>query len=245
MDAPSHPTDADTRLKQEAATAAVACVQSGMKVGLGTGSTAIFATWRIAEMLKAGTLRDVVAFATSRATFAEASRLAIPMMPDDLPHDLDVTIDGADEVDPELNVIKGGGGALLREKMVAQASRRVVIVVDETKPSPRLGTHRPVPVEVMPFGWRSQARFLESLGAAITIRLDSEGRQYVTDSGNMILDCRFGPIDEAPRLAAALSARAGIAEHGLFIGLANDLIVAGARGVQHRTRPSPRHLRNL
>jgi ribose 5-phosphate isomerase A len=161
-------------------------------------------------------------------------------MPDDLPHDLDVTIDGADEVDPELNLIKGGGGALLREKIVAQASRRVIIVVDQTKPSPKLGTHWPVPVEVMPFAWRSQARFLESLGAVMTVRRDERGRQFETDSGNMILDCRFGPIGDAPRLAAALSARAGIVEHGLFIGLADDLIVASAEGVEHRTRLSPR-----
>ncbi len=240
MDAPLHPADADTRLKREAATAAVTCVESGMKIGLGTGSTAIFATWRIAEMLKAGTLRDVVAFATSKATSAEAARLGIRMMPDDLPHDLDVTIDGADEVDPELNAIKGGGGALLREKIVAQASRRVVIVVDDSKPSPRLGTHRPVPVEVLSFGWRSQARFLESLGAAVAIRHDDEGRLFATDSGNMILDCRFGPIADARQLAAALGARAGIVEHGLFIDLADDLIVGSAQGVQHRTRPVPR-----
>ena len=240
MDAPSPAADPEAWFKQEAAAAAVAFVQPGMKVGLGTGSTAIFATWRIAELLRTGQLHGIVAFATSRATFAEAVRLAIPTMPDDLPHDLDVTVDGADEVDPELNVIKGGGGALLREKIVAQASRRVIIVVDDTKPSPRLGTHWPVPVEVMPFGWRSQARFLESLGAAVTIRQDDRGAEFVTDSGNMILDCRFGPIADARQLAAALSARAGIVEHGLFIGLADDLIVASPSGVQHRTRPSPR-----
>jgi ribose 5-phosphate isomerase A len=240
MGPPAHPTDPEERFKQEAATKAVAYVQPGMKVGLGTGSTAIFATWRIAEMLRAGKLHDIVGFATSRATHDEAMRLGIPLMPDDLPYVLDVTIDGADEVDPELNLIKGGGGALLREKIAAQASRRVIIVVDETKPAPRLGTHWPVPVEVMPFAWRSQARFLESLGAAITIRQREGGAQFVTDSGNMILDCRFGPIADAKELAAALSARAGIVAHGLFIGLADDLIVASARGVEHRTRPSPR-----
>jgi len=228
-------TDPLAPLKQEAAMAAVRFVQSGMKVGLGTGSTAIFATRRIAERLHAGALHDIVGFATSKATQIEAVRLGIPMMPDDLPHDLDVTIDGADEVDPDLNLIKGGGGALLREKIVAQASRRVIIVVDDAKPSPRLGTHWPVPVEVMPFGWRSQARFLESLGAAITIRLDAGGAQFVTDSGNLILDCRFGPIADARALAAALGARAGIVEHGLFIGLAHDLIVASAQGIQHHT----------
>jgi ribose 5-phosphate isomerase A len=240
MNPPSHETDSEARLKQEAATKAVEFVHSGMKVGLGTGSTAIFATWRIGELLKAGELRDIVAFATSKATEAEAVRLGIPLMPDDLPQDLDVTIDGADEVDPEMNLIKGGGGALLREKIVAQVSRREVIVVDETKPSPRLGTHWPVPVEVLPFGWRSQARFVESLGATIAIRQDDEGRPFATDSGNMIFDCRFGPIANAPGLAATLDARAGIVEHGLFIGLADDLIVASPSGVQHRTRPSPR-----
>lgn len=207
-----------------------------MKVGLGTGSTAVFATRRIGELLKAGELRDIVAFATSKATAQEAIRLGIPLMPDELPGDLDVTIDGADEVDPDLNLIKGGGGALLREKIVAQASRREVIVVDETKLSPRLGTRWPVPVEVLPFGWLSQARYVESLGARYTIRTNRDGTQFVTDSGNMILDCNFGPIDDARRLAVALSSRAGIVEHGLFIDFVTDLIVAGASGVQHRSR---------
>jgi len=229
-------SDPEAQFKEEAAKRAVQFVRSGMKVGLGTGSTAIFATRRIAELLKTGELSDIIAFATSKATAEEAVRLGIPMLPDDLPEDLDVTIDGADEVDPEMNVIKGGGGALLREKIVAQVSAREIIVVDETKPSPRLGTHWPVPVEVIPFGWRSQARYLESLGATYTIRTHQNGTQFVTDSGNMILDCHFGPIAEARRLADALNARAGIVEHGLFIGLATDLIVAGASGVHYRTR---------
>jgi ribose 5-phosphate isomerase A len=225
-----------TKFKEEASRRAVEFVRSGMKVGLGTGSTAIFATRRIAELLKTGELSGIVAFATSKATAEEAVRLGIPMLPDDLPEDLDVTIDGADEVDPEMNLIKGGGGALLREKIVAQVSTREIIVVDETKPSPRLGTHWPVPVEVIPFGWRSQARYLESLGAQYTIRKNLDGTRFVTDSGNMILDCQFGPIADARQLAAALNSRAGIVEHGLFIGLATDMIVAGAGGVQHRTR---------
>ena len=172
----------------------------------------------------------------SEATTEKAVRLGIPLLPDDLPEDLDLTIDGADEVDPEMNLIKGGGGALLREKIVAQASRREMIVVDETKPSPRLGTRWPVPVEVIPFGWLSQARYLESMGAKYTLRHNRDSLPFVTDSGNWILDCRFGPIAEAQQLAAALNSRAGIVEHGLFIGLATDLIVAGASGVQHRTR---------
>lgn len=231
-------SDPETQFKAEAAVRAVEFVQSGMKVGLGTGSTAIFATRRIAELLKTGKLRDIIAFATSKATAAEATRLGIPMMPDDLPSDLDVTIDGADEVDPEMNLIKGGGGALLREKIVAQVSHREIIAVDETKPSPRLGTHWPVPIEVLPFGWRAQARFLESLGGRYTIRQNQDGAQFVTDSGNMILDCHFGPIADVRQLAAALGARAGIVEHGLFIDLATDLIVAGAGGIRYTARHS-------
>jgi ribose 5-phosphate isomerase A len=232
----SENSDPEWRYKQAAASRAVEFIQSGMKVGLGTGSTAIFATRRIAELLKTGALREIVAFATSKATAEEATRLGIPMLPDDLPTDLDVTIDGADEVDGELNLIKGGGGALLREKIVAQVSAREIIIVDETKPSACLGTHWPVPVEVIPFGWLSQARFLESLGATYTVRKDPTGAQFVTDSGNMILDCEFGPIADAPKLASLLNGRAGIVEHGLFIGLATDLIVAGAKGIQHRAR---------
>ncbi len=236
MDQAATSADPEAQFKEEAAERAVQFVQSGMKVGLGTGSTAIFATRRIAELLKTGELHDIVAFATSKSTAHEAIRWGIPMLPDDLPTDLDVTIDGADEVDPEMNLIKGGGGALLREKIVAQVSTREIIVVDETKPSPRLGTHWPVPIEVIPFGWSSQARFLEALGATYKIRQNHDGTQFVTDSGNMILDCYFGPIADARQLAAKLNARAGIVEHGLFIGLATDLIVAGANGIHYRAR---------
>jgi ribose 5-phosphate isomerase A len=229
-------TDPQVARKTAAGLRAAEFVQSGMRVGLGSGSTAIYATQRIGELLHTGELTGILAFATSKGTQAEAIRLGIPMMPEDLPYDLDVTIDGADEVDPDMNLIKGGGGALLREKIVAQVSRREIIVVDETKPSPRLGTHWPVPVEVLPFGWRSQARFLESLGARWTIRQAGDGSQFVTDSGNMILDCHFGPIPDVHRLAAELAGRAGIVEHGLFIGLATDLIVASPQGITHRRR---------
>ncbi len=236
MNHTSTSSDPQAQFKEEAAKLAVQWVHTGMKVGLGTGSTAIFATRLIAGLLKTGELRDIVAFATSKATAEEALRLGIPLLPDDLPTDLDLTIDGADEVDPEMNLIKGGGGALLREKIVAQASKREIIVVDETKPSPRLGTHWPVPIEVIPFGWRSQARYLESLGARYEIRKNQSGATFVTDSGNMILDCHFGPIADARRLSDAIAQRAGIVEHGLFIGLATDLIIAGSGGVQHRAR---------
>jgi ribose 5-phosphate isomerase A len=223
--------------KREAAEAAVREVRSGMTVGLGTGSTAIFATRHIGALLQAGELRDIVAFATSAATRREAEALGIPMLPDELPRDLDVTIDGADEVDPELNLIKGGGGAHLREKLVAQATRRELIVVDDTKLSPRLGTHHPVPLEVLELGWSSQDRFVVSLGGTTTMRRRTDGRPVRTDQGNLILDADFGPIDDAPALAAALAARAGILAHGLFLGLTSAVVVAGADGVRWLTPP--------
>ncbi|MCW6511755.1 ribose-5-phosphate isomerase RpiA [Lichenifustis flavocetrariae] len=231
-------TDDAVRFKQQAGIEAAALVESGMVVGLGTGSTAIFATRRVAERLHSGELCNIVAIATSHATDAAARELGIPMLTDDIPREIDITIDGADEVDPSLDLIKGGGGALLREKIVAQASRRQVIVVDESKLSPRLGTHWPLPVEVLEFGWRSQKRFLERLGAVVTPRKNN-GDLYRTDQGNMILDSRFGPfIHDVPVLAQGLGARAGIIEHGLFIGIAQDLIVAGVSGVRHMRRGS-------
>jgi ribose 5-phosphate isomerase A len=228
-------TDPAPRLKQEAGELAAGLVESGMVVGLGTGSTAIFATRRIAERLRAGELERIIAVATSSATDAAARELGISMLADDIPRSIDLTIDGADEVDPAMGLIKGGGGALLREKIVAQASRREVIVVDESKLSPTLGTHRALPVEVLNFGWRSQARFLERLGAVVTRRNQGDA-PYCTDGGNMILDCRFGAIADAPALASKLEARAGIIEHGLFLGLAHEVIVAGATGVRHVRR---------
>ena len=226
-------TDPRAKLKQEAAEYAVQFVQSDMVVGLGTGSTAIFATRRIGQLLRNGALTGITGFATSEATLQEAQRLGIRMMELSMPLKIDLTIDGADEVDPKFNLIKGGGGAMFREKIVAQASAREVIVVDESKLSARLGTLHCLPVEVSPFGWQSQLRFLESLGARATIRKNSDGSQFVTDSGNIIFDCDFGPIADPIDLACNLGARAGIVEHGLFLGLTSDLIVAGDSGVRH------------
>ncbi|HTC11171.1 MAG TPA: ribose-5-phosphate isomerase RpiA [Acetobacteraceae bacterium] len=223
-------------LKRQAAEHAVQFVQSGMVVGLGTGSTAIHATRRIAALVHEGALRDVVGFATSRAVWDEAVQLGLPMLTEDMPRAIDLTIDGADEIDPELNLIKGGGGALLREKIVAQASARVVIVADDSKLSPRLGTHWAVPVEVLDFGWQTQARFLAALGAQVAVR---QGKR--TDQGNMILDCRFGPITNATDLAAALDAHAGIVAHGLFLKLAHEAVIADRDGIkvmQAASRPS-------
>jgi ribose 5-phosphate isomerase A len=231
-------TDAElrTRYKQQAAERAVEFVQSGMVVGLGTGSTASFATRHIAQLLHDGQLENIFGFATSKAVWKEAQRLGIPMMSEEMPNAVDLTIDGADEVDPDLNLIKGGGGALLREKITAQASGRVIVVVDDSKLSPRLGTQHAVPVEVISFGWRSQLRYLELLGAQVEARYNTDGSLYMTDSGNMILDCNFGPIADPPELAARLSVRAGIVEHGLFLGLATDLIVAAKDGIRHFER---------
>jgi len=225
--------------KREAAERAAALIESGMVVGLGTGSTAIFATRRLGELLKSGAVRNITGVPTSRATEEEAKALGIPLMSEEMPRDIDLTIDGADEVDPALNLIKGGGGALFREKIVAQASRRVVIVVDELKLSAALGTKHSLPVEVARFGWKSQERFVSGLGGKPVLRSGTNGQPYETDQGNWILDCAFGPIANPVELALRLAGRAGIVEHGLFCGLASEVIVAGEGGVREIRRPSP------
>jgi ribose 5-phosphate isomerase A len=231
---PEVPSEAEERAqeKQQAADRAVEYVESGMMVGLGAGSTAILVTRRIGQLLREGRLRDIVGFPCSSEIETEARALGIPITLDPSAA-VDLTIDGADEVDPELNLIKGGGGALLHEKIVAQASLREIIIVDESKLSPALGTHWPLPVEVIPFGWHSQKRFLESLGARVAVRQQSDGTPFRTDQGNLILDCAFGPIRQPAALAARLDARTGIVEHGLFLGLATEVIVAGASGIRH------------
>jgi ribose 5-phosphate isomerase A len=223
--------------KQEAAARAVALVKSGTVVGLGEGSTAVFAVRRLAELLHRGQLHDVLGIPCSRAVAATARQLGIPLTTLEDCAAIDLTIDGADEVDPDLNLIKGGGGCLLYEKIVAQASRREVIIVDSSKPSPRLGTHWALPVEVIPFGWGSQRRFLEGLGARVAVRQTARGQPFKTDEGNLILDVAFGPIADPFALARELDARTGIVAHGLFLGLATDLLVAGENQTEHRTRP--------
>jgi ribose 5-phosphate isomerase A len=229
-------TELRGQYKKLAGERAAEFVEPGMVVGLGTGSTATFAAHRIAQLFHQGQLKGIVGFATSESVREEARGLGIPMMAEEMMRPIDLTIDGADEVDPDFDLIKGGGGALLREKIVAQASGRVIIVIDESKLSPRLGTLHPVPVEVLSFGWRSQLRYIESMGAKVDVRYRANGSPFVTDSKNMILDCTFGPIANAAELAATLSGRAGIVAHGLFLGLATDLISAGEGGVRHLTR---------
>ena len=222
-----------TRLKREAGEYATRFVESGMVVGLGAGSTAVFAVRHIARLLGAGQLHSILGVPCSTEVENEARRLGIPLTTLEDHPVVDVTIDGADEVDPSLDVIKGGGGALLREKIVAQASRREIIVVDEGKLSPRLGTLWPVPVEVVRFGWRCQSAYLESLGARPVLRRTGDGRPFETDQGNLILDCHFGPMQDPAELAAFMGPRAGIVEHGLFLGLTSDVIVASDEGIRH------------
>jgi ribose 5-phosphate isomerase A len=238
MTAPTTSPEAERleRHKLEAALRAVEWVESGMVVGLGAGSTAAFAVRRIAELLQQGQLRDVVGIPCSNKDAATAVQLGIPLTTLEERTEIDLTIDGADEVDPELNLIKGGGGCLFHEKIVAQASRREIIIVDASKPSSQLGTRWALPVEVIPFGWGSQRRFLENLGAQVTVRQTSDGKPFKTDEGNLILDAAFGPIADPSALARELDARTGIVEHGLFLGIATDLLVAGGDGIQHTTR---------
>jgi ribose 5-phosphate isomerase A len=223
-------------LKCQAAERAVEYVESGMVVGLGEGSTAAFAVRRIAQLLDEGKLRDILGVPCSCKVEARARGLGIPLTTLEEHAVIDLTIDGADELDPDLNMIKGGGGALLREKIVAQASRREVIAVDESKLSPALGTHWPVPVEVARFGWQTQVSYIEALGAKPLLRLASDGTPFETDQGNLILDCDFGPIADPAQLASRLDERAGIVEHGLFLGLATEVIVAGAGGIRRVKR---------
>lgn len=219
--------------KRAAAERAVEWVESGMVVGLGTGSTAVWAIRAIGAALGDGRLRDVVGVPTSNVSARDATEAGIPLVTLAEYPVVDLTIDGADEVDPALNLIKGHGGALLREKVVAQASRRAVIVVDDSKPSPQLGTKMSLPVEVLQFASAIERAYLESLGATVVMR-GGDADPFVTDEGNWILDADFGPIADVHALSAQLHDRAGMVEHGLFVGLTHDVLIAGAAGVEHR-----------
>ena len=222
-------SNSDT-FKREAAERAVTYVQSGMVVGLGTGSTAVFAVRRLGALLAAGQLQRIVGIPTAEVTAREAERCGVPLGSlDDYPS-VDITIDGADEIDPRLNLIKGLGGALLREKIVAAASRRLIIVADESKRVDRLGTRAPVPVEVIPFARRPVADYLAALGARVVER-QRDGRPFITDEGNIILDCHFAGLVDPRAMAALIRAQPGVVEHGLFLGMATAAVVAGEQGV--------------
>jgi len=213
-------------------------IQSGMLIGLGFGSTAIHAVRKLSQKIKRGELSSITAIACSKQTEQYAKELGIPIIDFNLTTEIDITIDGADEVDPNLNLIKGGGGALTREKIVAQISRKEIIVIDPSKFSEILGTNWAVPVEVIPFGWQTQERYLRSLGAKTSLRLQKNGRPFWTDQNNFIIDADFGKITEPLLLADQLKRRTGIVEHGLFLNIASDLIIGTQDGIVHKTHGS-------
>jgi ribose 5-phosphate isomerase A len=221
------------RRKREAARRALELVRPGMKLGLGSGTTAHEFVDLVGEKVKAGL--DVRCVATSEATAAQAKALGIRIATLDEIPELDLTVDGADEIDPKLRLIKGGGGALLREKIVAAASKRMAVIADSTKLVRVLGAF-PLPVEVVPFGLAATRRHIEQaiadLGLAGPIRLRGGSAPFITDGGHYILDCSFGAIAEPERLGEVLSMIPGVVEHGLFIGLARAAIIAGAEGVE-------------
>jgi ribose 5-phosphate isomerase A len=217
-------------LKRQAAERAVDYVRSGMVIGLGTGSTAVYAVRRIGALLAEGKLQRIVGIPTAEVTAREAERYGVPLGALDDHPSVDVAIDGADEIDPHLNLIKGLGGALLREKIVAAASRRFIIIADERKRVDRLGLQTPVPVEVVPFARRPTTDYLTSLGARVVERR-RDGRRFITDEGNVILDCHFNGLSNPQEMAQLIRAQPGVVEHGLFLGMATEAIIAGARGV--------------
>jgi ribose 5-phosphate isomerase A len=217
-------------LKRLAAAAAIAEVEDGMVLGLGSGSTAAFAVEALAAWVAQGL--DVAAIPTSEQTAAQARRLGIRVSSFAEHRRIDITIDGADEVEiATLNLIKGRGGALLREKIVASASDRMVVIVDEGKLVDRLGQHAPVPVEIVAFGWQVTLDRLADLGARPTLRVVGD-EPYRTDSGNHIADCAFGEIDDPADLERRLAAITGVVESGLFIGLAARVLVGTQAGIR-------------
>jgi ribose 5-phosphate isomerase A len=222
-------------LKRKAAARAVAMVEPGMKLGLGTGSTAAHFVELLAERVGAGL--DVVGVPTSEATRVQAARLGVRLTTLDETPRLDMTVDGADEFDRELRLIKGGGGALLREKIVAAASERMVVIADRTKLVDRLGRF-PLPIEVVPFGLASTRMHVIDQAADagcfgdVVLRSAKGGGAFITDNGNYILDCAFQEIEEPELLAEALAVIPGVVEHGLFLGLADRAVLAGAAGIE-------------
>ena len=222
-------------LKRQAAARALEQVQDGMKLGLGTGSTAKHFVELLGEKVRGG--MRVVGVPTSEATRADAERCGIPLATLDAIDHLDLTIDGADEIDPALNLIKGGGGALLREKIVAAASDRMIVIADDTKWVDVLGRF-PLPVEVIPFGLAATRRAMErafaqsGVSGQMVVRKGKDGHVFVTDGGHWIVDAHLGRIADPPRLAGLLSLIPGVVEHGLFIGLGTMAVLAGAQGIR-------------
>lgn len=218
--------------KRTAAREAADMVKSGMIVGIGTGSTAAFLIERLGERVAEGL--DILGIPTSEDSARKAAALGIPLTDFSAHQHIDLAIDGADEVQRgTLNLVKGLGGALLREKIVAQASKRFVVIVDGTKPVDFLGERVPVPVEVVSFGWECTAGHLAACGArGVKPRTDRAGNVFITDGGNMILDCHFGPIEQPDTLSAQIERIAGVVEHGMFLNMATEVLVATDNGVE-------------
>jgi ribose 5-phosphate isomerase A len=221
--------------KRAAAARAIELVRPGMKLGLGTGSTARHFVELLGEKVKAGL--QIVGVPTSEATRADAERVGVPLTTLDKTPALDLTVDGADEIGPDLSLIKGGGGALLREKIVAAASARMAVIADESKWVKVLGAF-PLPIEVLPFGLGATKRAIEGAVAAagldgkLTLRQAKDGHVFVTDGGHWIVDAALGRIAEPKSLAGRLAAIPGVMEHGLFVGMAEIVILAGPHGVR-------------
>jgi ribose 5-phosphate isomerase A len=226
--------------KRAAAARAIDFVRSGMRLGLGTGSTAAHFVELLGERVRAGL--DVIAVPTSEATRAQAMKLGIPLTSLDETPELDLTIDGADEIGPDLTLIKGGGGALLREKIVAAASARMIVIADDSKWVPVLGRF-PLPIEITPFGAEATRHAVEAAAAnagsagPVQLRRDRNGHAFVTDGGHWLLDAQLQRIADPPALARSLADVPGVMEHGLFIDLARTAILAGREGVRLVERP--------
>jgi ribose 5-phosphate isomerase A len=218
--------------KRAAARAALAELPNDGIIGLGSGSTAKMFVEEVGALVKSG--RKLVGVPTSEGTRAQAQSLGIPLLGDDVAWRISVCVDGADEVDPKLNLIKGGGGAHTREKVVNFASAKNVIIVDATKLSPKLGTKWPVPLEVLPFGHESTVAHLNKLGQT-TLRL-RDGKPWMTDAGNFIYDLKVGTIDDPGALDRSLRSIPGVVETGLFVGRADLVLVAEESGVRRLTR---------
>lgn len=218
-------------LKRIAAEKAVEYIQSGQVIGLGTGSTVNYAIAKIGKLIREGALKDILAIPTSKQTEKLAKEEGIPLTTLEEHPVIDLTIDGADEVDPLLNLIKGLGGALLREKIVAKASKQEIIVVDDSKLVEALGTKAPLPVEVLPFAWKLLEKELAKLDCKPMLRL-KDGERFLTDQGNYIFDCYFSSIKDPYALEQKLNDIPGAIEHGLFLDLADMVIVASAAGVK-------------
>ena len=224
-------------LKLQAASHALAYVHSGMVLGLGSGTTAGHFVDLLGERLRSGALRDILGVPTSEATAVRARRQGIPLTTLDEHCRLDLAVDGADEVDPKLNLIKGLGRALVREKIVVTYADRFVVLVDEAKLVSRLGTRCPLPIEIVPFAATPQVAWLNSISGRAELWAEAGGSPIVTDNGNYLVRCWFeGGIADAYALSHTLNERPGIVEHGIFLDLADQIIIAGADGIRTMER---------